>query len=179
MRGGFHYSVRFEQLRACREAAVENARDFSTTISTGSISARSKRVGAGVVGAVLLAVAAPAFAESSLPAAPLANTQLPDPAQEAKAKALMETLRCLVCQGQSIADSNADLAADMRSLVRQRIQGGEAPEEVRAWLISRYGKWVSYEPTLGADTLALWLAPLAFVAIGVVIALGSFRRRRG
>lgn len=113
-----------------------------------------------------------------MPAAPLANTQLADPAQEAKAKALMETLRCLVCQGQSIADSNADLAADMRSLVRQRIQAGESPEAVRGWLISRYGKWVSYEPTLGADTLALWLAPLAFVAIGIVIALGSFRRRR-
>lgn len=129
-------------------------------------------------GALAIALASPVFADSSMPAAPLANTQLADPAQEAKAKALMETLRCLVCQGQSIADSNADLAADMRSLVRQRIQAGESPEAVRGWLISRYGKWVSYEPTLGTDTLALWLAPLAFVAIGIVIAMGSFRRRR-
>jgi cytochrome c-type biogenesis protein CcmH len=128
--------------------------------------------------ALSLAVATPVLAASTMPSAPLANTQLPDPAQEAKAKALMETLRCLVCQGQSIADSNADLAADMRSLVRQRIQAGENPEAVRAWLIRRYGNWVSYKPELGADTAFLWLAPLILLAIGGVVALGSLKRRR-
>ncbi len=113
-----------------------------------------------------------------MPTAPLANVQLPDPAQEAKAKALMETLRCLVCQGQSIADSNADLAADMRSLVRQRIQAGEQPEAVRAWLIRRYGNWVSYKPELGADTALLWIAPLVLLALGGLVAAGSLKRRR-
>ncbi|MDO6412778.1 cytochrome c-type biogenesis protein CcmH [Sphingomonas sp. BIUV-7] len=113
-----------------------------------------------------------------MPTAPLAYTQLPDPAQEAKAKALMETLRCLVCQGQSIADSNADLAADMRSLVRQRIQSGETPEQVRAWLVKRYGSWVSYKPPLAADTLILWIAPLLLFALGGVLAVGSLKRRR-
>ena len=120
----------------------------------------------------------PLLAASTMPTAPLAYTQLPDPAQEAKARALMETLRCLVCQGQSIADSNADLAADMRSLVRQRIQAGEQPEAVRAWLIQRYGNWVSYKPALGADTALLWVAPFVLLALGAVVALGSLKRRR-
>ncbi|HXG81222.1 MAG TPA: cytochrome c-type biogenesis protein, partial [Sphingomicrobium sp.] len=81
----------------------------------------------------LTLLAAPALADSDLPAARWANEQLPDPRQEAQAKALMEELRCLVCQGQSIADSDAELAGDMRALVRQRIAAGEKPDQVRAW----------------------------------------------
>ena len=130
-----------------------------------------------LLGAALL-VAGPALADSRMPSAPLANVQLTDPAQEAAAKSLMETLRCLVCQGQSIADSNADLAGDMRSLVRQRIAAGERPEAVRAWLVRRYGAWVSYQPVLDRTTWLLWLAPLALLAVGGTIAAGSFRRRR-
>ena len=75
-----------------------------------------------------------------------AYRQLPDARQEAKAQALMQELRCLVCQGQSIADSDAELAGDMRDLVRRRIAAGEKPEQIRAWLIERYGDWVSYRP---------------------------------
>jgi cytochrome c-type biogenesis protein CcmH len=131
-----------------------------------------------LVALAALFLATPLLAASAMPTAPLAYTQLPDPAQEAKAKALMETLRCLVCQGQSIADSNADLAADMRSLVRQRIQAGEQPEAVRAWLIQRYGNWVSYKPELGADTALLWMAPFVLLALGGLVALGSLKRRR-
>ena len=93
--------------------------------------------------AILLALPAPVFADSSLPPAQWADRQLPDPKQEAKAKALMEQLRCLVCQGQSIADSDADLAGDMRNMVRTRIAAGQPPAEVRRWLIERYGDWVS------------------------------------
>ena len=74
--------------------------------------------------ALMLLAAAPAHADSGLPSAPLANTQLPDAAQERAASALMQTIRCLVCQGQSIADSDADLAGDMRALIRQRIAAG-------------------------------------------------------
>src|SRR3546814_1474173 len=85
---------------------------------------------------------------SLLPPAEYAYTQLPDPEQEEKALALMETLRCLVCQGQSIADSDAEMAGDMRALVRQRIAAGEEPDAIRAWLIERYGNWVSYAPPL-------------------------------
>jgi cytochrome c-type biogenesis protein CcmH len=127
--------------------------------------------------ALALLLAAPALAQSDLPPAPLAYAQLPDAAQEAQAKALMNTLRCLVCQGQSIADSDAEMAGDMRALVRQRIQAGEKPEVVRDWLIERYGSYVSYDPPLDAATLPLWIAPLVLLAAGILIARRSFRRR--
>ena len=123
-------------------------------------------------------MAMPALAESDLPDAPWANIQLPNAKQEADAKALMATIRCLVCQGQAIVDSNAELAGDMRSLIRERIKAGETPDAVRDWLVQRYGAWVTYDPPLDSTTWALWLAPLLFVAIGIVIARKSFRRRR-
>ena len=91
-------------------------------------------------------VGAPVLAGSRMAAAPLANVQLADPEQEKQARSLMETVRCLVCQGQSIADSDADMAGDMRALIRERIQKGESPEQVRAWLVERYGDWVTYAP---------------------------------
>jgi len=109
----------------------------------------------------------PLLADSNLPPAYWANRQLPDAAQEAKARALMEELRCLVCQGPSIADSDAELAGDMRDLVRRRIAAGEKPSAIRAWLIQRYGTWVSYKPTAEAAAWPLWLAPLALIMIGV------------
>jgi len=126
----------------------------------------------------LALVAAPVWADSDLPPAPLADTQLPDPKQEAEAQALMETIRCLVCQGQSIADSNAELAGDMRAMVRQRIAAGEKPQAIRAWLVRRYGSWVTYDPPLDGVTWLLWAAPILFVAIGLFVARSSFRRMR-
>nr|WP_116235173.1 cytochrome c-type biogenesis protein [Parasphingopyxis lamellibrachiae] len=107
-----------------------------------------------------------------------ANQQLPDPADEAEAKALMESLRCLVCQGQSIADSDADMASDMRALVRRRIAAGEEPEDIRAWLVERYGRWITYDPPMDAVTWPLWLLPLLFVGFGVWLARGRFRSRK-
>lgn len=129
--------------------------------------------------ALLLAtmLAAPVAAQTSAPAA-YADTQLADPAQEAQARGLMETLRCVVCQGQSIADSDAQMAGDMRALVRQRIRAGERPEAIRDWLIGRYGDYISYDPPFGAATAALWLAPAALLLAGAWIARGSFRKRR-
>jgi len=115
----------------------------------------------------LLILAQPLPADSNLPPAYWANRQLPDPGQEAKARALMEELRCLVCQGQSIADSDAELAGDMRDLVRRRIAAGERPSAIRAWLIQRYGTWVSYKPTAEAAAWPLWLAPLALILVGI------------
>ena len=120
----------------------------------------------------------PALADDSLPPAPYAYTQLPDPAQEAKAQALMETLRCLVCQGQSIADSDASMAGDMRNIVRTRIAAGEDPEQIRQWLIERYGQYVSYKPVLTADTWPLYAAPLLFLLVAAVLLRGRFRKGR-
>jgi cytochrome c-type biogenesis protein CcmH len=133
---------------------------------------------AGVTTALMAALmlAAPALADSNQPQPELAYTQLTDPAQEARAKALMETLRCLVCQGQSIADSDAEMAGDMRALVRERIASGESPDQVRAWLIQRYGDYVSYDPPFSWLTAPLWLAPLALLALGMLLARRLFRR---
>ena len=126
----------------------------------------------------LALLSAPVLADSDLPPAPLADTQLADPRQEAQAKALMETIRCLVCQGQSIADSDAELAGDMRAMVRERIAAGEKPAEIRAWLVRRYGSWVSYDPPLNRTTWLLWGAPALFLVVGIMAAARSFRRRR-
>lgn len=115
---------------------------------------------------IALVAAQPVLADSSLPPAYWANRQLPNPKQEAKAQALMEELRCLVCQGQSIADSDAELAGDMRDLVRRRIAAGEKPSAIREWLIQRYGTWISYKPTDEPAAWPLWLAPLALLLAG-------------
>ncbi|MEO7602252.1 MAG: cytochrome c-type biogenesis protein [Sphingomicrobium sp.] len=125
-----------------------------------------------------LALVQPVLADSNLPPAHWANRQLPDARQEARAQALMEELRCLVCQGQSIADSDAELAGDMRDLVRRRIAAGESPGEIRTWLIERYGSWVSYKPTTEPATWALWLAPLLFLALGGWMAASRIKRRK-
>src|SRR5690606_41085407 len=105
-------------------------------------------------------LALPAAAQDSLPPAPYAYQQLEDPALEAKARALMETLRCLKCQSQSIADSDAPMAGDMRHQVRTRIAAGESPDEVRSWLVERYGAYVSYKPAISATTWPLFSIPL-------------------
>lgn len=121
----------------------------------------------------------PAFADTPLPPAHWANTQLPDPDQEKRARDLMATLRCLVCQGQSIAESDADLAGQMRALVRGRIAAGEQPDDIRRWLVARYGDYVTYDPPLSLATAPLWLAPLVLLALGLLLARAAFRRRRG
>ena len=124
--------------------------------------------------ALLLAIGAfPLAAQDTLPPAPYAYRQLDDPAKEAEAKALMETLRCLTCQGQSIADSDAPMAGDMRHQVRTRIAAGESPEHIRAWLIERYGDYVSYKPHIGATTWPLFALPVVLVLVMAAI----FRRR--
>jgi cytochrome c-type biogenesis protein CcmH len=114
-------------------------------------------------------VAQPLLADSNLPPAYWSNRQLPNPRQEAQAQALMEQLRCLVCQGQSIADSDAELAGDMRDLVRRRIAAGEKPSAIRGWLIQRYGTWISYKPTDEPAAWALWLAPILLLVAGALL----------
>ena len=121
---------------------------------------------------VLLAlIAAPLAAQSGMPPAPYAYTQLEDLALEAEATALMETLRCLKCQSQSIADSDAPMAGDMRHQVRSRLLAGETPDQVRDWLTQRYGDYVSYEPTVSSTTWPLFAIPLLLLAlVGLVLA---------
>ena len=125
---------------------------------------------------ILLALIPAALAAEPASNAPYANIQLRDPAAEARARALMESLRCVVCQGQSIADSDASMAGDMRSLVRTRIAAGESAESIRRWLVARYGDYVSYDPPFAA-AWPLWLAPILLLAASAMIARGSFRRR--
>lgn len=123
--------------------------------------------------------AVPVVAQDTLPPAPFAYRQLDDPALEAKAQALMLTLRCLKCQSQSIADSDAPMAGDMRSQVRQRIAAGEEPEAIRAWLVERYGDYVSYAPRATALTWPLFAVPVALLALAALLLRKRFGRKAG
>ena len=123
------------------------------------------------------ALATPAVAQDTMPPAPFAYRQLDDPAQEAAAQELMETLRCLKCQSQSIADSDAPMAGDMRHQVRIRIAAGEQPEEIRAWLTRRYGDYVSYKPEVSAVTWPLFAIPVLLLVLAGAILFGRLRKR--
>jgi len=118
---------------------------------------------------LFLALVSPLAAQDTMPPAPYAYRQLDDPAQEAQAQALMETLRCLKCQSQSIADSDAPMAGDMRSQVRQRIAAGEEPEAIRAWLVERYGDYVSYAPRMTPLTWPLFVLPIVLLALAALL----------
>ncbi|HEY4547759.1 MAG TPA: cytochrome c-type biogenesis protein [Pedomonas sp.] len=103
---------------------------------------------------------------------------LPDPGQEAMARSIMTEVRCLVCQGESIADSNADYAADLRRLVRERVAAGDDPQEVKAYLVSRYGDWVLLQPPVKPETYLLWAAPVLFLGLGLLLVWRIFRRAK-
>lgn len=126
---------------------------------------------------IVLMLAAPVFAQGSGPTPAFANRQLPDPEKEAEATKLMHSLRCIQCQGQSIADSDAQMAGTMRAEVRQQIAAGQNPEAIRSWMIARYGEWVSFEPDMKGAGLLLWLTPLLVLIAGIWLARGLFRRR--
>ena len=130
------------------------------------------------IGLAIALVAAPALADSVMPAQRYAYTQLADAAKERQAKELMATIRCIVCQGQAVIDSDAELAGDMRALIRTRIEAGETPDQIKAWLIERYGSYITYAPPLEPITWPLWLAPLALLGIGALLARGRFRKHR-
>ena len=100
---------------------------------------------------------------------------LADPVLEARARAISRELRCVVCQNQSIDDSNAPLAHDMRVLVRERVQLGETDDQVRAYLVQRYGNYVLLKPPLQLDTIVLWFSPLLFLCIGAALVWSYFR----
>lgn len=122
--------------------------------------------------AFLLLLGGPAAAEPPPPP----DVPLADPGLEAKARGVMAELRCLTCQNQSIADSNAGQAQAMRAEVRERIAAGEQPEDVRDFFVERYGDWVSFVPPARQDTALLWLAPLLFLGVGVALVWRRIRR---
>ena len=102
---------------------------------------------------------------------------LPDAAQEHRAREISAQLRCMVCQNQSIDDSNADLARDLRLLVRERIRDGDSDTAVINYVVSRYGEFVLLKPRLSAKTMILWAMPVLLLVIGGVSLLLALRRR--
>lgn len=118
-----------------------------------------------------------ALLSASAQAALDASEMLADPALEARARALAKGLRCVVCQNQSIDDSGADLARDLRRSLRARLLAGDSDEEAIGYLTKRYGDYVLLEPPLKPATWALWFAPAGFAIVALLLALRYFRRR--
>lgn len=104
--------------------------------------------------------------------------RLPDPAQEAKAREIFRDVRCLVCQNESIDDSEADLARDLRQIVREQVKAGRSEAEIKRFLVDRYGEFVLLTPRFSAGNLALWGAPFLVVVAGVALLLIRLRNRR-
>ena len=120
---------------------------------------------------LLVSLSAPVTAKEAAPAAA-------DPVLEKRVMTLAEELRCLVCQNQTLADSNAPLAEDLRNQVREKMRQGKSDAEVVAFLVERYGDFVLYRPPLKATTLLLWFGPLLLLAVGFTVLLRRVRRRR-
>jgi len=120
---------------------------------------------------LLAAMLAPAFAKEAAPAAA-------DPVAEARLMELSSELRCLVCQNQTIADSNAELAVDLRNEIREKIQTGMSDAEIKDFMVARYGDFVLYRPPVKGTTLALWVGPFLLLAVGGGILFFNLRRRR-
>jgi len=118
-----------------------------------------------------LLLAAPLFAKEAAPAAA-------DPVLEKRAMALAEELRCLVCQNQSLADSHAELAIDLKNQIREKIKSGMSDKEIVDYMVARYGDFVLYRPPLKATTLPLWLGPFVVLAAALAGLFYYLRRRR-
>jgi cytochrome c-type biogenesis protein CcmH len=119
----------------------------------------------------LLVAAGPAFAVRP-------DEILKDPVLESRARSLSEELRCLICQSQSIDESDADIARDLRVLIRERLTAGDSDQQVKDFLVRRYGEFVLLKPVVSWHTAALWGAPPAVLLIGGVLAFITIRRRR-
>ena len=124
--------------------------------------------------AASIAASAPATVKFEAPGARLTAA---DPALEARMLAITGELRCLVCQNQTIADSHADLAVDLRQQVRELLQKGRTPEQIRQYMTDRYGDFVLYRPPLKASTAVLWLGPAVLLAIALLALVLVIRKR--
>ena len=120
-----------------------------------------------------LIAAAAALAAIAEPAKPVAG----DPALEARVLAVSHDLRCLVCQNETIAASNADLAVDLRAQIRQQLQSGRSEDQIRDYMVQRYGEFVLYRPALNAKTVLLWSGPFVLLAAALAILWRQLRRR--
>jgi cytochrome c-type biogenesis protein CcmH/NrfF len=119
---------------------------------------------------LLMMLALPAYANEAVPAAQ-------DPALEHRVMRLTAELRCLVCQNQSLADSHADLAIDLKNQVRSQMKAGKSDAEIRDYMVARYGDFVLYRPPLKSNTVLLWAGPFVLLAAGA-LGLGFYLRRR-
>jgi len=126
-----------------------------------------------IIGLVLLAAGAAAD-----PKDPTLDKPLADPVQESEARAFMREIRCVVCQSQSIDESDAEIAAQLRNVVREQIAAGKSEDEIRAYLTARYGDFVLMDPPFKATTLILWIGPFVLAGLGFAGALGVLRRPR-
>lgn len=106
-----------------------------------------------------------------------ADTPLADASQEARARDLMKEVRCVVCQSQSIDESDAGIAVDLRQLIREEIAAGKSDDDIRRFLVARYGDFILFRPPFKAETLVLWLGPFAVLAVGLVFVIRFLRRR--
>lgn len=127
---------------------------------------------------VLAALCAVAFAAMEPALAMRPGEILTDPKLEQRARAIGQELRCLVCQNESIDDSDADLAHDLRALVRQRLQAGDSDAQVKAYIVARYGNYVLLKPPFFAETYLLWFGPLLFFVAAAGTATVFYRRTR-
>lgn len=122
---------------------------------------------------VALVLASASFAQATNEAAPLAE----DPVVEQRLIAISEELRCLVCQNESLAGSRAELALDLRREIRDLIKAGKTDDQIREFMVERYGDFVLYRPPVKATTVALWVGPFVFLGAGLVGLLVYLRRR--
>jgi len=137
------------------------------------------KLAASLLALLLLTVPLEAAQAGEQPVQDTYVAALADPVLEARAKAMQRELRCVVCQGQSIDESNAPLAADMRRLIREQIQDGKSDEEIKDFLVARYGTFVLMNPPVSGDTYVLWFGPVVLVLIGAgAIAMTIMRARR-
>ncbi len=125
--------------------------------------------------AAALGLAHPGFAD---PTIKTADQPLADPALETRARALMREIRCVVCQSQSIDESDADIAANLRNIVREQIAAGKTDGEIRDYLVARYGDFVLLKPPFNRSTLVLWLAPFALAVVALVAGFVTLHRSR-
>ena len=130
-----------------------------------------------MIGRIVIALALLLLA-ADFAAAVEPGEMLKDPALEARARAISQEIRCLVCQNQSIDDSNADLAHDLRIIVRERLTAGNSDKQVKDYLVARYGDFVLLDPPLKTKTIILWAGPAAVLLLGTAIIAVAARRRR-
>ena len=134
------------------------------------VRARLRRLGLAGLAAVAMALAIPAGAVQP-------DEVLPDPALEERARAISGGLRCIVCRNESIDESNAELARDLRLLVRERLVAGDSDAEVMSYVVDRYGEFVLLRPTLSGANILLWAAPLLLIGLGGALSVVYIRRR--